>query len=111
MHLLIVLGLLLGLLTSCATSPPDIPICTELTINRAYCVHTLSNDEFYFDDTHKLNGQTYWEARPTLLLMPWQSWVQLKAWIIAECKATGHCAEISSWDRTIQTIDQLTKGK
>lgn len=110
--LLILSALLFVLLTSCATSPPDIPVCTELTLDRAYCVHTISGNEFVFDETHPVDGKTFWEARPTMLLMPYTSWVKLKTWIIQECKITGTCnSEISSWDRTLDRIESIVIEK
>jgi hypothetical protein len=105
--------LLLSLLLSgCASSPPAIPVCTELTLKRAYCVNTVTSDEFYVDDEHTLNGSTYWEMRPTMVLLPYSSWVQLKRWIITECALTKACDErISSWNRTLDAVDKMTEEK
>jgi hypothetical protein len=75
-------------------------------------VKTVSGTEFEVNDKLKLDGKTYWEMRPEMILMPYTSWVKLKAWIIKECKVTGACdSRISSWDRTLETIDEMTKHK
>jgi hypothetical protein len=75
-------------------------------------VNTITSDEFYIDDEHPFNGSTYWEMRPTMVLLPFSSWIELKRWIIKECAVTRACDEaVSSWDRTLKTVDDITKGK
>lgn len=47
-----------------------------------------------------------------MLLVPYTSWTKLKAWIIEECKMNGSCDEkISSWDRTLNNVDEIVSKK
>jgi peptidoglycan hydrolase CwlO-like protein len=105
----IVLVLLLSLLLEgCVTIKDfDFPACVEITPDRAWCTHTISDKEYFWDETHKVNGQTYWEQRPSMVLLPLESWKQLKKSAIKFCKQNQkQCEkEIGSWDRKINNID------
>lgn len=106
------LGLLLAFLVSCSTKIPKVPVCTELSLSRAYCVNTVTSEEFYFDDQNKFEGKTYWEARPTMLMIPASSWEKIKVFIIEVCKKTKKCdTEIATWERTVNGIDTQIKKK
>lgn len=109
---MILLGLLSSLAISCQTAPPDIPVCVELTMSRGYCVNTISSTEYEVNDFNKLDGKTWWEARPSMLMMPATSWAKLKTYIITQCKRTGSCdKEITSWERTINSVDKAVENK
>ena len=109
--ILSVLSLSLAL-SACMTAPPDVPVCVEITQERGYCVRTLSAVEFPVDDKHLLDGRTWWDSRPTMLMLPYSSWAKLKTYIITQCKRTGACdKEITSWERTIQSVDQAVETK
>lgn len=107
------LSLLLGsLFSSCATNPPDVPICVEFTPERGRCVKIISGEKFDVNESLKFEEKTWWEHRPTMIQMPASSWAKMKAFIIKMCKKYGKCdKEISSWDRTIVTIDQQLEEK
>jgi len=110
--LLLFVILFVLLLSGCASSPPDVPVCVEITMDRGYCTNTISAKEFYVDETRKLDGRTWWEARPMMLMMPASSWAKLKTWIITQCKRTGQCDQsIASWERTINSIDTALEGR
>jgi len=75
-------------------------------------VHTVTALEGYWDEQHKMYGKTYWEAKPTLVLVPQQSWVELKAWIIEECRLSGQCdGHISNWRRSVESVDKLVEDR
>ena len=106
LNLLISLGLLLNILVSCAT-PPDVPACVEITPSKAWCTNTISDKEFYIDDTNKYNSKTYWELRPAMVHLPPDSWAKLKAYIIKMCKQHNQCqGDIAKWERKITIIDK-----
>lgn len=99
-------------LAGCASAPPDIPVCVEIHMAKGYCVNTISATEFEVTDEKKLDGQSWWEARPTMLMLPYQSWAKLKTYIITQCKRTGACdKEITSWERTINSVDKAVGTK
>lgn len=99
-------------LASCSTTPPDAAICVEITLDRGRCVKIVSGQEFLWDETHKYEDKTWWEMRPAMIQVPASSWAQMKSFIIKVCKKYGTCdKEISSWDRTVKTIDKNLEGK
>jgi len=88
------------------SSPPDKPLCVELSPAKAYCVNTISGKSFIIDDNNKFEDKTYWEMRPAMILMPASTWKAYKSWIIKTCKKSNKCEEsVSSWDRTIENLD------
>ena len=110
--LLILSALSSNFLISCQTAPPDIPICVEINMERGYCVNTISAKEYAVDDVNLLDGKSWWSARPSMLMLPATSWAKLKTYIIVQCKRTGACdKEITSWERTINSIDKAVETK
>lgn len=102
----LLLSVLLLLLPSCSTTPPDVPVCVEVTPDRGRCVKIISSEEFLVDETRKFEGKSWWEMRPAMVQVPASSWAAIKAFIIKTCKKTGTCEkEVASWDRTVKTID------
>jgi len=100
------------LLSGCAVAVPKTPICTEISPIRAYCVNTVTSEEFYIDDTHKFEGKSYWEQRQQMLLLPASSWVEIKKFIIKICKQSNKCdTQIGSWNRTVDAIDKQLSSK
>lgn len=75
-------------------------------MTRGYCVHTISGT------TKNIEGDEWWNARPTMLMLPYKSWAKLKSYIIESCKVTGQCDQaITSWERTINTVDKAVENK
>lgn len=104
--------MLLLLISGCATNPPNVPVCIELGMSRGYCVTTIKGEEFYIDEVNKYNGKTFWEMRPEMIMLPPDSWADIKKFIIKICKKTNECQkEVSSWDRSIKNIDEKLKEK
>lgn len=100
-------------LTGCATKLPDIPICIEMSMSRGECVKVVSGEKITVDDTHKMNDKTWWESRPTNMIMPLESWMDLKKFIIEICHQNENmCDEkVGSWERSIDSIDEAQKAK
>ncbi len=97
--------LLSNLLTNCA-SIPDLPIITRLSATRGYYVYSISNKEGYVDDEHLLNGKTFLDYTIESVFVPADSWKEIKAYIIKNCKRSNECNQnIDSWERKIKTID------
>lgn len=66
----------------------------------------MSGKEINVDETHKLNGKTWWEGRVAMIQMPASSYAQLKAWIIKTCKKVNCDTAVTSWERTLETVDK-----
>lgn len=98
--------------SSCALNPPDVPVCVEITMEKAWCRKTISNTEFYIDEKFLYEGKTWWELRPAMVLVPAPSWAKIKAFSIKVCKKYGDCSkDIDNWERGAATIDEKLKEK
>ena len=97
------------LLASCATPPPNVPVCAELTPDRGSCVYTVTGEQVEINETNKLEGKTWWEMRPAMLQMPASAWAKVKSWIIKVCKKNPKMCEdaVTSWDRTLDNVDSV----
>jgi hypothetical protein len=81
-------------------------------MSRAYCTKVISGESFEINDKDKFEKKSYWEMRPTMLLLPASSWRQIKTYIITSCKRYGNCSdEVSSWDRILDTIEKQVELK
>lgn len=106
-------------LSACAVAPPDVPVCTELAINRGFCVNSISNKEFEINDEqlYSPNGDTayrmsWWEMRPYMIMLPYQSWVEIKKFIVKVCKNKNVCSgAVSNWERAVNTMDAKLENK
>jgi len=91
-------------------SIPKVPICAEITPDKGYCVNTVSDEEFYIDDTHLFEGRTWWESKPFILYLPASSWAAIKSYIIKSCKKYGNCdSSVTDWPDQLENIDNLVK--
>ena len=92
--------------------PPDKPICVETEIYEGHCTKIISGERFVINETNKYEDKTWFEHRPYMLLMPASTWTELKAYIVKACKRYGNCQkEISSWEKTVQIVDDQLKEK
>lgn len=106
---------LLGLLSSCQTMVPDINACTELDMDRGWCITTISGKGRYIDDQNPLidpitnKPMTWWQIRPVMVQIPYFDYIRLKKWIILECKKNPRMcdARVSSWQRSLENLDQV----
>jgi hypothetical protein len=97
---------------NCAAKVPDVPICIELEPTRGYCIKTISSQEYEWNEINKIKNQTFWEAKPYMLLLPVESWIEIKTFIISVCKKSNKCDENNaSWERTVNSIDQKVEEK
>jgi len=115
--LLIASVLSLSLLTNCAHMP-DEPACVEIHNTKGWCTNMVSDVEFYVDEKrpHSFSGdpkdaKTWWEVRPFMVLIPFDSWAKLKAYLIKNCKRTNCDKYIKSWERKINRIDDKAKNE
>lgn len=110
--LLISFALLLALILSGCASAPDVPVCVEINPARGYCVHTLSDKEYYVDDTNLLEGKTWWQHRPTMVQVPVTSWEKIKSFVIKSCRQSKACQkQVGSWERRVDAIDSEVQEK
>lgn len=85
---------------------PDVPIAVEITPERALFVHIMSGKAYEVNEKTKYEGRTWWETRPSVVVMPASSWKELKVFIITMCQKTKRCGkEVQNWDRSVEIID------
>lgn len=108
----VIIGLLV-IFTGCASTPPDFPLCVEMSMVRGECIKVISGQKITVDETHKMYGKTWWSSRPTNMILPLESWMVLKKFIIKLCKENdGMCdKQVSTWERSLETIDQAVEEK
>ena len=98
---------MLNLIVNGCTTVPDKPVCVELGPDRAFCTYTIQDKDFYWDDTNKYENKTYWEAKPSMVLVPPSSWVAIKTFIIEECKKNLDCSgNVDKWERGFERIEE-----
>jgi hypothetical protein len=102
----IIYPILFFILVSCASAPPDIPVCMSLkdsplceAVGRkdcGYCVHIMSgNDYFVGDETEEMDS---WERlQSTAIIFPHDSYKQLIVWIINTCKRHKCSKDVSKF--------------
>lgn len=84
----------------------------EISINRGYCTTIISGVPSQVDDNHTLDGDTWFDARIKMILVPPKTWAALKAYLIKNCKKTKACNEnIDSWMRSMKVIDEQVEKK
>jgi len=117
--LLIVLGALSGLLISgCASLKiPDEYLCVEISHTRGYCTKVISDEEVIIDEEHKFSfddgadTESWWEMRPSFILMPVETWEAYKKFLVMLCKKYKCTADISKWDRAVERLDSIGYSK
>ena len=90
--------------SSCAT-PPDVPLCLETGPESGWCMTTISEKEFTIDEDHLLNKKQWWEVKAGSLLIPAESWGQIKAYLLKMCKKTNKCGDLSRWDKKAKKLE------
>ncbi len=105
--------LTLSLSIASCTTIPDIDICVELEKDkRGHCIHAVSEKQFPVDNVSKFRKkQTWLQTKQNSLIIPSDSWAELKAYIISMCKKTNACDKHTTrWRETINTIDQYNSN-
>ena len=99
--------------TSCANvSTLDKPVCVEHSMKEGHCITIIGGKKTLVNEENKLDGQTWYEMRPYFILVPPSTWAAIKKYIIKMCKQTNQCDQnITSWDRTIQALDDNINSK
>lgn len=115
MHItLVILGgyLIALMLCGCSIAPPNVPVCIETNIDSAKCTTLISGENFVVDEKHLLEGKTYFQIRPQMILVPASSWVEIKKFVLDICHQTHQCdSAVGSWDTTLISISNDLDGK
>ena len=107
--LMLLISLLILNLSSCAIKPPDIWVCAELYPDEGICRKSLSDVKIRVTETNKLDNKTWWEMKPSFLMLPPESWTEIKTFVNKVCKKySKECeGEVPGWDRQVKNIDEL----
>ncbi|MFM6929953.1 MAG: hypothetical protein ACKOX6_15895 [Bdellovibrio sp.] len=113
--MLTIMVLLAASMGGCATKPPDFKMCVEMNLERGECMKVISGQKIRIDEDHKNpdTKQSWWEMRPTNLILPLESWLDIKKFIINLCHQNQNMCdkEVASWDRSLQNVDQDLAAK
>lgn len=105
MKLNLLFVLLLSLISSCA-SPPSVFVCTRLSQSEGFCVNTITDEEKVISDTSLLNGKTWLDLVIESVYVPSDSWKEIKAYIIKQCKKHNDCGQnIGKWETKLDKIN------
>jgi hypothetical protein len=91
----------------------DKPFCVELNITKGFCTTPLSGKDQIIDDKNLLEGKSWWDMRPTMIMIPPSTYSAIKSFIIKQCKKHPDTCdrEIPAWDRASKNIDSQMKSK
>lgn len=92
------------LLSSCAIVP-DVPVITRLGPNVGYYVYTVSDKEGYVDDNNLLDGKTFLDYVIEGVIVPADSYAEIKAAIIKACKKLKCSGDIGKWKSKLDKMD------
>lgn len=91
-------------LASCV-KPPDVKVCVELVKDKkGFCAYTISDKE------ETIEGQPWKDIKVKSLIVPAQSWAEIKAFILKVCEKTKEC-ELVSTQKKINKMDNATNEK
>jgi len=100
-------NLILSLLVASCAQVPNEFICRSRTPDSGFCTKTISDEDIIIDDSHLFNGKTWWDVKEIAVIVPVESWAEIKKYIIKQCKNNNDCnSNIGSWDRKINLIDK-----
>lgn len=85
-------------------------------MEKGWCTNTISDVEFYIDEArpHDFGDgkpKTWWELRPYMVMLPFPSWAELKAYLIKQCKRNNCDEYIKSWERRVNKMDDKVKNE
>lgn len=125
------LGLLLVSLVNCSPTPPDVPVCENLTqylsnddfghivlvanpiceqqIKEAecgHCVNILSGKESFIGESvsHQLYGKPWSKVRKESIFVPPESYASLATYIINSCKKAGCNSEVDKFKIKLNSL-------
>ena len=105
--LLLCLSLLV--LESSCSSIPNVPLITRIDAYRCAYAYTMSDIKGIIDDEILLNGKTCVDYVNEGLIIPADSWQELKKFILKKCKVDPKfCNGAGNWS---DRINHLTSGQ
>ncbi len=89
------------LLYSCAQPIPDVWVCSELDKDSGYCTKTISEEE------GTIEGANWHNVKKTALVMPYESWKQIKTYILQQCEKHKDCKRPKAVERALNIQEKL----
>jgi hypothetical protein len=90
----------------------DKPVCVRISAEKGYCTTIISGQDIIVDDQNKLNGKTWFEMSPEMILVPIDTWAAIKKYLILNCRRYKKCnVQIDSWDRSLQKLEGKVEDK
>ena len=102
---LMILLILYALSLASCVKPPDVSVCVELVKDKkGFCAYTISDKE------ETLEGQQWKDLKLKSLIIPAQSWAEIKSFILKICEKTKEC-DLNQTQKKIQKIDNAPVDK
>jgi hypothetical protein len=101
-------------LSSCGSIKQlDKPFCVEININKGFCTTPITGKDQFVDDNNLLEGLSWWEMRPTMILIPPSTYAAIKSFILKQCKSNPKLCdkEIPAWKKATKVIDDKLLDK
>lgn len=81
-------------------------MCAEITPTKGYCTYTISDNEFFVE------GTIWSDLKRKSLIMPAESYAEVKAYILKMCKKHSDCSNnLGKWERKFSNLDDKTNRK
>lgn len=78
-------SLLSLIVSACAPMPPRVPICSPINESKGLCIFTIGNEEY------EVTGQDWTNLKNNSLVLPLESWQELKEYILKVCSRYENC--------------------
>lgn len=99
------LSVLLSLIFISCAQVPDIAVCRSRSAVQGFCTYTISNKDIIVDDTHLLDGKTWIDIKVESVMLPADSWAEIKKYIIKQCKKHNDCShDIGKWSNKMDSV-------
>ncbi len=81
------------ILCSCKLDPPDVKACVSLSSEKGFCTYTISDKE------EKISGKPWEALKSKSLVVPAESWSEIKKFILKVCEKTEECSVSSAQEK------------
>lgn len=89
------------LLYSCAQPIPDVWVCSEISAQEGFCTKTISEQE------GSIYGKDWEKIKLTSLVMPYESWKEIKTYILQQCEKHKDCKRPKAVERALNIQEKL----
>jgi hypothetical protein len=102
MHLKSLLSLCSILIIGCASIPDEFA-CRKRSATTGFCTRMISDEDKIVDDVNLLDGQTWLDLENEAIILPVNSWKEIKAYILKKCAKNKDCQKkVGEWSDKVK---------